>query len=202
MTPSKLLLSVEIIRAIYEYGMGWMLNLPLQYIAPIGDGHPVIVLPGLGTSDKSTYFIRHFLSQLGYKTIPWGLGRNLGPCNGFDPMIAQLVELVNNTVLAADGQQVSIIGWSLGGIYAREIAKIIPDAVRQVITLGTPFKDNGGTNATLLYELLCKDKSHRDPDVLKNISIAPLVPFTSLYSKTDGVVHWETSIEQCIQKLS
>jgi pimeloyl-ACP methyl ester carboxylesterase len=195
MAPSKALLSVEVLRAIYEYGLGWLLNVPLQFISPKGDNHPVIIIPGLGTSDGSTHFIRHFLTNLGYDTHPWGLGRNLGPKNGMDVLLDKLVERTEYVSKASDGQQVSIIGWSLGGIYAREIAKVIPGTVRQVITLGTPFKGTDSTNATLLYELLSKDTSHKDPDILRKIAEPPPVPFTSIYSRTDGVVHWESSIE-------
>ena len=71
-----------------------------------------------------------------------------------------------------------------------------PDLVRQVITLGTPFKaDVNATNVGRLYELLSKDTGHKNPEIIKQISIPPPVPFTSLYSKTDGVVSWEASIE-------
>jgi hypothetical protein len=75
------------------------------------------------------------------------------------------------------------------------MAKINPDIVRQVITLGTPFKSVTGTNLDFLYEKLCGDTSHKDPKVLKRIAQPPPVPFTSIYSKTDGVVHWHASIE-------
>jgi hypothetical protein len=195
MTPSKLLLSVEVVRAAYEYGLGWLLSTPLNYISPKGDGHPVIVLPGLGTADGSTHFARTFLNGLGYDARPWGLGRNMGPQKGMETMLVELTNLVQTVSESAGGQQVSIIGWSLGGIYAREMAKVAPDIVRQVITLGTPFKDIAGTNADFLYELLSKDLSHKDPNVLKRIAEPPPVPFTSIYSKSDGVVDWAASIE-------
>ena len=88
--PSKALLGVEVIRAIYEYGLGWLFNMPLQFISPKGDGHPVIVLPGLGTADGSTQYIRSFLHDLGYDTHPWGLGRNLGPRHGIDKLLVNI----------------------------------------------------------------------------------------------------------------
>jgi len=194
--PSKTLLSIEGVRCIYEYGVGWLLNIPLQYISNKGDGHPVMVIPGLGTADASTHFVRNFLDNIGYDAHSWGLGRNLGPRQGMDILLNQLISRVEEISKKSGGQQVSIIGWSLGGIYGREIAKHSPNLVRQVITLGTPFKNEaGGTNATYLYELLSKDKSHKDPQILKKLSIPPPVPFTSIYSKSDGVVHWECSIE-------
>jgi hypothetical protein len=196
-TPSKFFLSLEAIRALYEYGLGIILNFPLQIISPKGDGHPVVVIPGLGTADTSTHYVRAFLGKLGYKCYTWGLGRNLGPRDGFDTLLNQLIDRVEKISNLYDGQKVSVIGWSLGGIYAREIAKIRPDLVRQVITLGTPFKNKeAGTNVSFLYELLSKDKSHKDPEVIERLGIPPKVPFTSMYSKTDGVVHWHSSLEQ------
>lgn len=196
-SPSTLLLGLEAARGIAEYGLSWILNLPLQSISPKGDGHPVLVLPGLGTTDSSTNFVRTFLSDLGYSAYPWGLGRNLGPRNGIDSMIDSLVDLLENIYVAEGDQQVSIIGWSLGGIYGRELAKRSPDLVRQVITLGTPFKaGENSTNVGRLYELLSRDSSHKDPEIVKKIAEPPPVPFTSLYSKTDGVVSWEASIEE------
>ena len=196
MTPSKVLLSVELIRAVYEYGMGWLLNIPVQFISPKGDNHPVIIIPGLGTSDGSTHFIRSFLTNQGYDAHSWGLGRNMGPQHGMEELLQKLTKRTSEVSEMSDGHPVSIIGWSLGGIYAREIAKEIPSIVRQVITLGTPFKGTDQTNAALLYELLSKDTSHKDPTILKRIAEPPPVPFTSIFSKSDGVVYWESSIEE------
>ncbi len=194
--PSKALLGVEAIRGMYEYTLGWMLKVPLHFICPKGDGHPVMVIPGLGTSDGSTHYIRTFLDDLGYESHSWGLGRNMGPRHGISNLINDLSARVHNISDESGGREVSLIGWSLGGIYGREIAKASPEKIRQVITLGTPFKGSDkSTNATFVYELLSKDRSHRDPDMVKQIGRPPPVPFTSLYSKTDGVVHWESSVE-------
>lgn len=195
--PSKALLSVEGIRSAYEYVLGLALTTPLRYIVPKGDGHPVLVLPGLGAADGSTHFLRNFLDGIGYTSQPWNLGRNFGPRDGMDVMLENLISRIEEISLEHGGQQISIIGWSLGGIYGREIAKLRPDLVRQVMTLGTPFKSaTKGTNAGFLYEFLSKDKSHLDPDIIKKIAEVPPVPFTSIYSKTDGVVHWLCSIEE------
>lgn len=194
--PSKGLLSLEFVRAVYEYGLGLLLDVPLQFICPKGDGHPVMVIPGLGAGDKSTQYIRRFFTNLGYDTHSWGLGRNLGPRNGLDHLMHQMVHRAENLYNATGEKQISLIGWSLGGIYAREIAKSRPEIIRQVITLGTPFKGlSHGTNVGMLYEILSKDKNHRDPGLIEKIATPPPVPFTSIYSKTDGVVHWKSSIE-------
>src|ERR1035437_2013294 len=106
MAPSKLLLSVEFIRAIYEYGLACLFAVPLQYISPKGDGHPVIILPGLGTADGSTQYVRDFLCDLGYDARPWGLGRNMGPRGGMDVMLGQLTKLVQQVSKSSGGQQV------------------------------------------------------------------------------------------------
>jgi pimeloyl-ACP methyl ester carboxylesterase len=195
-SPSKFLLGLEAVRGAYEYGLAWALSVPLRHIAPKGDGHPVIVFPGLGTTDSSTQYLRDFLSGIGYSAYPWEMGRNLGPRQGLDRLLKDISIRVQEVSEQHNGQSVSIIGWSLGGIYGREIAKDNSDSIRQVITLGTPFKgDAAKTNATFLYEFLSKDVSHRDPDIIKKISQPPPVPFTSIYSRSDGVVHCKCSIE-------
>jgi hypothetical protein len=195
-SPSKLLLLLEVVRSVFEYGQSVILNVPLQHISPKGDGHPVVIFPGLGTADGSTHFVRTFLSSMGYKVYPWGFGRNLGPQEGLAKLTEEMTNRIRAISLANGGAKVSLIGWSLGGIYVREIAKNDPDLVRQVITLGTPFKgDPTATNATMLYELLSKDKSHYDADFIEAVARRPEVPFTSIYSKTDGVVAWRSSIE-------
>jgi esterase/lipase len=113
-----------------------------------------------------------------------------------DNLLKDLTDRVKDVHAESDGGQISLIGWSLGGIYSREIAKVCPDMIRQVITLGTPFKSaTSGTNVTRVYEFLSKDKSHRNPEILERLAEAPPVPFTSLYSKSDGIVHWSCSIE-------
>jgi hypothetical protein len=194
--PSKILLGLEGVRGLYEYLLAWAVNIPLHHISPKGDGHPVLVIPGLGGADGSTHYLRGFLDDLGYETFPWGQGRNLGPRQGMEEMAGRLTDLVQSISRDTGGQQVSLIGWSLGGIYSREIAKLCPDVVRQVITIGTPFKSLPvDSSVGRLYEFLSKDKSHKNSEVLEKISQAPPVPFTSIYSKTDGVVHWTSSIE-------
>lgn len=191
-----MLLGLEPFRGATEYGLSWLLNAPLKTVCKHGDGHPVIAFPGLGTGDGSTHYLRTFLTDIGYDAHSWNLGRNLGPRKGMADMMSRLSDRLLEVYEGSGQKEISVIGWSLGGIYARELAKLHPGMVRQVITLGTPFKSTGGTNAEGLYEILSGDISHRDPNVLAQIAIPPPVPFTSLYSKTDGVVHWKCSIEE------
>ena len=196
-SPPKTLLFLEAARGLLEYIQSILLSAPLQFISPRGDGHPVMVFPGLGASDTSTRIMRQMLSNLGYTVYTWGQGRNLGPRDGIDKLTRELTTRTQEISAKHGNQKVTLIGWSLGGIYVREVAKLAPSLVRQVITLGTPFKgQSGATNATFLYELLSKDKSHHDPEFVKALAVKPEVPFTSIYSKTDGVVSWKCSIEE------
>jgi pimeloyl-ACP methyl ester carboxylesterase len=145
-------------------------GLPLLRRAPRGEPHPVLVLPGLLASDLSTSVLRTWLGRLGYPVVGWALGRNRGPTE----------EVVNELPLLVDrlsrehGTSVSIVGWSLGGIYARRLARRAPRQVRQVISLGSPFA------------------------LAERGSLAgPLpVPSTAVYSRWDGVVDWRA----CRQK--
>lgn len=157
---------------------------------PAGDGHPVIVFPGLGASDTSTLAVRQFLQGQGYTAYPWGQGFNLGPRNGVLEGCQRLIE----DTQARHGEPVSLIGWSLGGIYAREMAKLVPGLVRCVITLGTPFTGHPrATNAWRFYEMVSGQHSH-DSELLAEVKRPPPVPTTSIYSKTDGIVAWPCSI--------
>ena len=134
---------------------------PLLAAAPRGDGHPVLVLPGLGGSDASTAPLRWFLGRLGYRAVGWGLGANEGfgrhVTDGLDELLAA----------QAQAGPVSLVGWSLGGVHALELARRRPDAVRSIITLGSPLS--------------------RRP-------VPPTsVPATSIYSRSDAIVPWRMS---------
>jgi len=187
--PSKLLQLLEL-RAFSEFGASLAL-LPLLRAAPRGDGHAVLVLPGLLASDTSTRLLRAYLADRGYEVHGWGLGRNLGLRPGLEgKMKARLRAIHRNS-----GRKVSIVGWSLGGVYAREIASAAPDAVRTVITLGSPIHgDPRSTNAWRVYEL-ASGQSVDDPQLRRPRRAAPPVPTTSIYSRTDGVVAWQSSVE-------
>jgi pimeloyl-ACP methyl ester carboxylesterase len=157
---------------------------------PEGDGHPVIVFPGLGVSDFTTVPMRNFLGAIGYEPHPWRQGFNFGPRDGVLEACSEQLQ----SVRGRSGQPVSLIGWSLGGIYARELAKLHPDHVRCVITLGSPFTGHPrATNAWRLFELV-SGLSSRDPEVMEDVRQPPPVPTTSIYSRSDGVVAWQCSV--------
>ena len=157
---------------------------------PRGDGHPVLVFPGMGANDATTVPLRRFLRKLGYVTSAWGQGLNFGPRPGV------LERAADDLRALADkhGRPVSLVGWSLGGIYARELAKRHPGQVRSVITLGTPFTGHPkSTNAWRIYEALTGSKVG-DGDGMAPIRGEPPVPTTSIYSRSDGIVSWRCSL--------
>jgi hypothetical protein len=158
---------------------------------PRGDGHHVLVIPGFLAGAESTRLLRNVLRRLGYQPHDWRLGVNLGYRSSMKHQLpARLLQLRER----GDGQRVSIIGWSAGGIYARELARAHPDEVRMVITMGSPFRGNPqASNAWRVWRLL-----NRDRDASQTIDTArirreqPLtVPTTCIYSKTDGIVAWQ-----------
>lgn len=166
---------------------------PLLRRAPRGDGHPVLVLPGLMAADSSTRLLRRFLRRLGYHVHGWRLGRNIGPTREIvEGLGARLDDLTER-----HGRKLSVIGWSLGGVYAREIARRRPDDVRQVITLGSPIRmqDRSQSRATRTYERFSKRHMPGLGDRVTNGPHEPLlVPSTSIYSKLDGIVSWRACI--------
>nr|WHW29440.1 putative alpha/beta hydrolase [uncultured bacterium] len=190
--PGKRLRLMEL-RALPELA-AFMASIPtLAATCPRGDGQPVLVLPGFITTDRSTLALRTFLSALGYPTYGWDLGRNLGPLpgveDGLKERLAELHEKYDRTV--------SVIGWSLGGVYARQLAKMMPEHVRQVITLGSPFRgDPRATNAWKIYEFTSGHKvEDRDRHMGGAISDPPSAPTTAIYTKTDGICAWQNCME-------
>ena len=143
--PSRTLLLLEG-RALQELG-AFMLLRPWLAAAPRGDGHPVLVLPGLLASDFSTQPLRSFLKAQGYAVHGWKQGRNLGLRPGVEPDMLERVEELHDR---HGGRKLSLIGWSLGGIYARQLAKLLPDKVRCVISLGSPFAGSPKATAAAL----------------------------------------------------
>jgi pimeloyl-ACP methyl ester carboxylesterase len=187
--PSAALLALEG-RAWLE--ASWLLPaLPALARAPRGDGHPVLVLPGFLARDRSTFALRRFLRDRGYYAHGWRLGRNLGPS---PDMVGRLVERFD-AVHRRHGRSVSLIGWSLGGIYARELARAFPGKVRLVITLASPLRDLAATNVARLARLGLGPRVPSPPEGLGDRLAAPLeVPCTSFYSESDGIVSWRCCV--------
>ncbi|HJX43213.1 MAG TPA: alpha/beta hydrolase-fold protein [Geodermatophilus sp.] len=163
-TDRRLLAATEPVRAVAGVG-ALALAYPLLRGAPRGEPHGVLVLPGLLASDASTATLRRWLRGLGYPVVGWELGRNRGPTKEITDELPRLVE----RLARQHGGPVSIVGQSLGGIYARRLALRVPRLVRQVVSLGSPFGPAG-----------------RPAD-----GGLP-VPSTAVYSRWDGVVDWRS----------
>jgi pimeloyl-ACP methyl ester carboxylesterase len=177
-------------RGIFEFNASLLLS-PLLMRAPRGDGHPVLTLPGFLASDVSMAPMRRYLKELGYDAYAWKMGRNIGGVSRMRIALRQrLAEIYSTT-----GRKVSLVGWSLGGVYARDLALQMPDLVRYVVTLGSPFAgDVKATNATQLYEAL-SGEAVEDNSELRNAIAGDLsVPTTSIYSRSDGIVNWRTCL--------
>lgn len=183
--PSLMLVALES-RAWLEFGT-YLATSRFLRKAPTGDGHPVLVLPGLAASDMSTKPLRSYLAKQGYEPYAWELGRNFGLREG---ILEGMLERVDS-IFEDHGRKISLIGWSLGGIFARELAKLRPEKVRMVISLGSPHSgDPKASNAWRFYEYVA-GHSVEEPPIETKLHKAPPVPTTSIYTKTDGVVAWQ-----------
>jgi pimeloyl-ACP methyl ester carboxylesterase len=186
--PSALLMAMEG-RAVFEWA-SFALTWPWLKQAPRGDGHPVLVLPGLAAGDTSTKPLRHFLEHLGYAVSPWQQGPNFGPR---DHIIKGLVDRVR-ALQKEHGRKVTLVGWSLGGAMANALALRMPERVRQVVTLGSPLTGHPkGTNVWRVFEIVSGFR-HDDPRLMELVSGEASVPTTSIMSKTDGIVSWRMSL--------
>lgn len=189
--PSLALLGVEPFRAVIEYGAMQLMD---REALPEGDGHPVIIFPGLAADKRSLVPLRNCCEALGYAVYDWEQGFNTGPQGDIDEWLSNLGMHVRG-VASLHNRRVSLIGWSLGGIYARELAKLQPALVRQVITLGTPFLSRGDeTNVGWLYRMVNGKAPFVDDKLAARLRETPPVPTTSIYSRSDGVVAWETCL--------
>jgi pimeloyl-ACP methyl ester carboxylesterase len=188
--PPGLGLLLAEMRGIFELNASLMMS-PLLMRAPRGDGHPVLALPGFLASDLSMMPLRRYLTELGYDAHAWQMGRNLGGLLRLRETLRERLAQIH----ASTGRKVSVIGWSLGGVYARALALHAPDMVRNVVTLGSPFaNDVRATNATRLYELLSGETIGDDPAFLEAMAGDLPVPATSIFSRADGVVNWRTCL--------
>jgi len=168
---------------------------PLLAGSPRGDGHAVMVLPGFTAGDQSTLVLRRMLGRLNYNALPWELGQNTGSFELQDRLRERFDE-----VLARHSGRVSLVGQSLGGVFARILAHERPDRVRCVITLGSPFASSSPDTVNNLVSRLFENVSGMNRDEMRDQmngfpASAPPVPSTAIYSKTDGVVHWSTCLE-------
>jgi pimeloyl-ACP methyl ester carboxylesterase len=188
--PILPLAAAELVRAMAEFGSA-VAALPVLALAARGTGRPVLVLPGLGGGDRSTGALRWYLGQIGYRAYGWSLGVNRGPSRRvLDGLERRLFDIADSHDAA-----VSLVGWSLGGLYARQLAQMHPDRVRSVITLASPFRAGGGRGSeptvTLHGRVDVRGRGTRDA---WRYPLA--VPATSIFTRSDGVVPWRACLDE------
>tara|TARA_R110002110_G_scaffold66978_1_gene182975 strand:+ start:62150 stop:62953 length:804 start_codon:yes stop_codon:yes gene_type:complete len=189
--PHTLLALTEAHRAVAEVLSLNLSRRRLNRIAPRGDGHPVMVLPGFMGGDGYNRTFRRFLDSLDYAVYGWGQGRNLGPRDGVLEALEERIDFLNQKYQGT----VSLVGHSLGGIFARELARAFPDRIRQVISLGSPF-GQGRMTASLPARLFSALNPPEELPIEQAIlHEAPPVPTTAIYSKGDGIVNWQTTLQ-------
>ncbi len=190
--PSRLATLLEI-RAPLDWAT-IVMRAPQLLGAPRGDGRPIMLLPGYGTDEGSMRPLGHYLRFLGYRVYDWGLGRNRGDVDAY---VQKVGEGVADRRAECGGQALTLIGWSLGGVIARETARLHEPHVREVITLGTPII--GGPKYTAAAGRFEKsagiDLDEFEHEVHARNSAGIRQPVTSIYSKLDGVVGWRASID-------
>jgi len=177
-------------RFIFEMGE-YLLSLPELKSKHTGNNDIILVLPGFLTGDFCTSPMRTFLNSIGFNAKGWNLGINMGPTNEVMAGVTDRIKYLNDKY----GKQISIVGWSLGGIYAREISKRIPDSIKQVITLGTPFN---GLNASNIIEYFEENGINGldtlTPNAVNQLHVSPPMPYMSIYSKSDELIHWKSCV--------
>jgi len=197
-TPSLMLLGFEPLRAALEFvGMRSMDRKAL----PMGDGHAVVIFPGLASDHQAIAPLKTLCRDLGYAAFDWGRGWNSGPQGNVDNWLDALADDVQQMTHSHEAP-ISLVGWSLGGIYAREVAKRLPKRARQVITIGTPFAGTPDhTHARWVYRLVNGNKPPFTKALARRLAAPPSVPTTSIFSRSDGIVAWQACMQQGSDRL-
>jgi pimeloyl-ACP methyl ester carboxylesterase len=187
--PSLALLALE--------GRAWLelaalfASWPALAAAPRGDGHPVLVIPGFLGNDLSTQVLRVFLRRRGYVAAPWNLGVNTGP---WQETVSRLERRLGD-LAQRHGRAASLVGWSLGGVFARALARSQPRHVRQVVTLASPLRDFAANNLGRAFGRRPREPRAL-PDLLRRAAGPLPVPTTALVSRSDGIVAWRSCLEE------
>lgn len=161
-----------------------------------GGAGGVLVLPGFMADDNSTWLMRRFLNSLGYTAQGWGLGVNRGKMMGFLPLVTERLEIHD--------EPQHIVGWSRGGVIAREVARDRPELVRSIVTMGSPVQ--GGLDATSIGNWVERETGVTPSEVQEMLRERQhrkiQVPITAVYSKTDGVVSWQACVDEMNDHVS
>ena len=167
--------------------VAWHLPRMLSGLGPLGprgpvDGPPVLVIPGFFGTDRTTMELRRALARAGWRAHPWLLGINMGAKkNTLNLLCKRLKDL-------EDPRKVLVVGWSLGGMFARQLAHKCPDKVRAVVTLASPFSGDLKTNTNVreIYERVAGHDVNEPPFAVNNDK--PPVPTLALWGRRDGIV--------------
>ena len=195
--PSFLVSMAELPRVLMEAGCLAVTWSSLLAGAPRGSGQPIVIVPGFLGGDDSTWPLRQFLTRLGHPAQPWLLGRNRGHPEAIEKLGRRFYRLFQ-----VYEKPITLIGQSLGGVYARELAREFPDAVRMVITLGSPIGAHGPEDTSPMVTRLFEQMSGMSVEEMRarakgqDTTRALPVPSTAIYSKSDGVVSWNACLQE------
>ena len=187
--PSLFLHLTEVFRAFFEIISGFFFLFKIKTTA-VKNGKVILVLPGLLSSDFTTSILRKYLTKLGFQVYGWGLGRNLGRLKYLQPLAQRIEELSKQ-----HDKKIILVGWSMGGIFARELAKMKPEYVEKVLTMGSPFANVYAPNhARWVFDLL-NNASDLKKETVDQLGVPPALPTIALYSKQDGIVPWKVCMD-------
>lgn len=188
--PSQFLHLTESIRSFFETIRG-IFFLLMTKKSNEGNGRAVMVVPGLLATDFWTIILRSYLKQKGFTVYGWELGANFGQVEKL-PLLAQRIQKISQQ----HNQKISIVGWSMGGLFCREVCHQIPDSIQRVITIGSPFANVHAPNyAKWIYELL-NDESSAENAPTSRLPLTTPMSSVAIYSKKDGVLPWEACIDK------
>lgn len=168
-------------------------QLPLLRLQASRGSGPLMVLPGFMADDASTWLLRRFLNSLGYAAVGWGAGVNRGPMQS---LLEELMPRVR-TLATQAARPVQLIGWSRGGILAREMARRDVQHIQSVTTMGTPIQGGLSASSIGFWVLQSSNVTPAQGAQLQREreKVPILCPVHSIYSKSDGVVAWQASID-------
>ena len=173
--------------------VAWHMPRLLSGLGPLGprgpeDGPPALVLPGFLATDRTTMELRRALARAGWRAHPWLLGLNGGAKKNTLDLLGQRLDALAAASQDKDDRKILLVGWSLGGMFARELAHRYPDKVRAVVTLGSPFSGDLKTNTNIcaFYEWIAGHDVNHPP--FERMVHKPPVPTLALWSRRDGIV--------------
>jgi len=161
-------------------------------VAPRGDGRTAMLLPGWKAPESSMWPIGSYLERLGHRTVGWGLGTNRGTVEEYrDRLVAQVPGMVEGS-----GRPINLVGWSLGGVVAREVARQLPGQIHRVVTFGTPAI--GGPTYTIGAATFGHEESTRIRELQEQLDTTePItVPITAIFTRRDAAVAWRACIDR------